>query len=113
MTHSVPQCDPKANYLAHKEAIDAAVRAAQIMGLHVCGVDMLEGAKGPQIMEVNSSPGLEGIEGATGLDIATMLAARPAAERAEITPIPWPERDRAAPDAQDPSSGLVFRASRG
>lgn len=49
---------------------DAAVRAAQIMGLRVCGVDMLEGAKGPQIMEVNSSPGLEGIEGATGLDIA-------------------------------------------
>ncbi len=49
---------------------EAAVRAAQIMGLKVCGVDMLEGAKGPQIMEVNSSPGLEGIEGATGLDIA-------------------------------------------
>jgi len=48
----------------------AAVRAAQIMGLKVCGVDMLEGANGPQIMEINSSPGLEGIEGATGLDIA-------------------------------------------
>lgn len=48
----------------------AAVRAAQIMGLRVCGVDMLEGKDGPQIMEVNSSPGFEGIEGATGLDIA-------------------------------------------
>jgi ribosomal protein S6--L-glutamate ligase len=48
----------------------AAVRAAQIMGLKVCGVDMLEGVNGPQIMEINSSPGLEGIEGATGLDIA-------------------------------------------
>jgi len=47
-----------------------AVRAAQIMGLRVAGVDMLEGKKGPQVMEVNSSPGLEGIEGATGLDIA-------------------------------------------
>ncbi|MEZ5978543.1 MAG: RimK family alpha-L-glutamate ligase [Planctomycetota bacterium] len=47
-----------------------AVRAAQIMGLRVAGVDMLEGSDGPQIMEVNSSPGLEGIEGATGLDIA-------------------------------------------
>jgi len=47
-----------------------AVRAAQILGLRVAGVDMLEGATGPQIMEVNSSPGLEGIEGATGLDIA-------------------------------------------
>ena len=49
---------------------ETAVRAAQIMGLRVAGVDMLEGADGPQLMEVNSSPGLEGIEGATGLDIA-------------------------------------------
>ena len=48
----------------------AAVRAAQIMGLRVAGVDMLEGNDGPLILEVNSSPGLEGIEGATGLDIA-------------------------------------------
>ncbi|MBC8329262.1 MAG: RimK family alpha-L-glutamate ligase [Planctomycetes bacterium] len=47
-----------------------AVRAAQIMGLRVAGVDMLEANDGPQVMEVNSSPGLEGIEGATGLDIA-------------------------------------------
>ncbi|MFG0284271.1 MAG: 30S ribosomal protein S6--L-glutamate ligase [Phycisphaerales bacterium JB039] len=47
-----------------------AVRAAQIMGLRVAGVDMLESAAGPQVMEVNSSPGLEGIETATGLDIA-------------------------------------------
>ncbi len=47
-----------------------AVRAAQIMGLRVAGVDMLEGADGPQVMEVNSSPGLEGIEGATQLDVA-------------------------------------------
>ena len=47
-----------------------AVRAAQILGLRVAGVDMLEGEDGPQIAEVNSSPGLEGIEGATGLDIA-------------------------------------------
>ncbi len=49
---------------------ETAVRAAQIMGLRMAGVDMLEGKDGPQIMEVNSSPGLEGIEGATGLDIA-------------------------------------------
>lgn len=47
-----------------------AVRAAQIMGLRVAGVDLLEGTDGPQIMEVNSSPGLEGIESATGLDVA-------------------------------------------
>lgn len=48
----------------------AAVRAAQITGLRVAGVDMLEGNDGPLILEVNSSPGLEGIEHATGLDIA-------------------------------------------
>ena len=47
-----------------------AVRSAQIMGLRVAGVDMLEGADGPQVMEVNSSPGLEGIETATELDVA-------------------------------------------
>ncbi|TWT49816.1 Ribosomal protein S6 modification protein [Thalassoglobus neptunius] len=49
---------------------DAAVRAAQIMGLRVAGVDMLEANDGPQIMEVNSSPGLEGIETCTQLDVA-------------------------------------------
>ena len=49
---------------------ETAVRAAQIMGLRVAGVDLLEGKDGPQVMEVNSSPGLEGIEGCTQLDIA-------------------------------------------
>ena len=49
---------------------EAAVRAAQIMGLKVAGVDMLEGNDGPLVMEVNSSPGLEGIETATKLDVA-------------------------------------------
>ncbi len=49
---------------------EAAVRSAQIMGLKVAGVDMLEGNDGPLVMEVNSSPGLEGIENATKLDIA-------------------------------------------
>ena len=49
---------------------ETAVRAAQILGLRVAGVDMLEGRDGPQIMEVNSSPGLEGIESCTELDIA-------------------------------------------
>jgi ribosomal protein S6--L-glutamate ligase len=47
-----------------------AIRAAQIMGLGIAGVDMLEGQDGPQIMEVNSSPGLEGIEHCTGIDVA-------------------------------------------
>ncbi len=48
----------------------AAVRSAQIMGLRVAGVDMLEGNDGPLVMEVNSSPGLQGIETATKLDVA-------------------------------------------
>lgn len=52
------------------ESKRVAVQAAQIMGLKVAGVDMLESDQGPLVMEVNSSPGLEGIEGATGLDIA-------------------------------------------
>jgi ribosomal protein S6--L-glutamate ligase len=50
--------------------IEAAIRATQIMGLRVAGVDMLESATGPQIMEINSSPGLEGIETCTKLDVA-------------------------------------------
>jgi ribosomal protein S6--L-glutamate ligase len=53
-----------------EEAKDVAVRAAHIMGLRVAGVDLLESDDGPLVMEVNSSPGLEGIESATGLDVA-------------------------------------------
>ena len=49
---------------------ETAVRAAQITGLRIAGVDMLEGKNGPEIMEVNSSPGLEGIETCTRLDVA-------------------------------------------
>ena len=48
----------------------AAVGAAKAMGLNVCGVDMLRSNHGPVIMEINSSPGLEGIEKATGVDVA-------------------------------------------
>jgi|TARA_R100000501_G_scaffold5804_1_gene12847 ribosomal protein S6--L-glutamate ligase len=55
------------------EERSTAVRAAAKMGLNVCGVDMLRSNHGPVIMEVNSSPGLEGIEGATGKDIAGMI----------------------------------------
>jgi len=47
-----------------------ATRAAKVMGLNVCGVDMLRSNHGPVVMEVNSSPGLEGVEKATGIDIA-------------------------------------------
>ena len=50
-----------------------AVRAAKIMGLNVCGVDMLRSNHGPVIMEVNSSPGLQGIEAASEKDIADLI----------------------------------------
>ncbi len=55
------------------EERSTAVRAARWMGLNVCGVDMLRSNHGPVIMEVNSSPGLEGIETATGKDIAGLI----------------------------------------
>mgnify|MGYP001814156881 FL=1 len=50
-----------------------AVRSAQIMGLNVAGVDLLRSKRGPVVMEVNSSPGLEGIEAATGKDVAGLI----------------------------------------
>ncbi|MCK8517300.1 30S ribosomal protein S6--L-glutamate ligase [Methylonatrum kenyense] len=52
------------------EERSTAVRAARIMGLNVAGVDIMRSNHGPVVLEVNSSPGLEGIEGATGKDIA-------------------------------------------
>lgn len=50
-----------------------AVKAAKAMGLNVCGVDMLRSNDGPVVMEVNSSPGLEGLENATNVDVATQI----------------------------------------
>ena len=55
------------------EEENAALKAAKSLGLGIAGVDMLQSKKGPLIMEVNSSPGLEGIEGATGKDIANTI----------------------------------------
>jgi len=55
------------------EERSTAVRAAKIMGLSVAGVDLLRSNHGPVVMEVNSSPGLEGIEKATGKDVAGMI----------------------------------------
>jgi ribosomal protein S6--L-glutamate ligase len=56
-----------------KAEASAAVRAARILGLRVAGVDILRSNRGPLVMEVNSSPGLEGVETATGKDIAGMI----------------------------------------
>ena len=74
--------------------IETALRAARVMGLGVAGVDLLRSKRGPLVLEVNSSPGLEGIEGATGVDVAGAIVefvaaslrpkvrpARPAARR--------------------------------
>jgi len=55
------------------EERSTAVRAARIMGLNVAGVDLLRSNHGPVVMEVNSSPGLEGIEEATGKNVAGMI----------------------------------------
>jgi ribosomal protein S6--L-glutamate ligase len=57
------------------EERSTAVRAARIIGLNVAGVDILRSNHGPVVMEVNSSPGLEGIEATTGKDIAGMMIA--------------------------------------
>jgi ribosomal protein S6--L-glutamate ligase len=53
-----------------REERSAAVRSAQIIGLNIAGVDIVRSARGPVVLEVNSSPGLEGIENCTGKDIA-------------------------------------------
>jgi ribosomal protein S6--L-glutamate ligase len=58
-----------AHKLTRKEKA-TALAAAKFMGLGVCGVDMIPSSRGPLVMEVNSSPGLEGIEKSTGIDIA-------------------------------------------
>jgi len=79
MRRQAPEGDFRANIhrggrasavvLTDQEA-DTAVRAAAVMGLGVAGVDLLRSARGPLVLEVNASPGLEGIEGASGVDVA-------------------------------------------
>lgn len=56
-----------------EEEENAALKAARVLGLGIAGVDMLQSSSGPKIMEVNSSPGLEGIEAATGKNIAKAI----------------------------------------
>lgn len=57
----------------NKEERATAINAAKVMGLNVCGVDILQSNNGPVVMEVNSSPGLEGIEAATNKDVAGII----------------------------------------
>jgi ribosomal protein S6--L-glutamate ligase len=58
-----------------KQEKEVAIQAAKALGLAVAGVDLLQSARGPLVMEVNSSPGLEGIEHATKKDIADTIIA--------------------------------------
>ncbi len=53
-----------------------AIRAAEVVGLDICGVDLLRSDRGPLVLEVNSSPGLHGIESATGVDVASAIVER-------------------------------------
>ena len=79
MQRRAPEGDFRANIhrggTAHPVELTAeetatALRAARVMGLGVAGVDLLRSARGPLVLEVNSSPGLEGIESASGVDVA-------------------------------------------
>lgn len=55
------------------EEIETSLRAAKAVGLRVAGVDLLRSKDGPKILEINSSPGLQGIEAATGIDVAGII----------------------------------------
>ena len=56
-----------------EEEKDTAIRAASAVGLGIAGVDLLQSERGPLVLEVNSSPGLQGIEATTGKDLADMI----------------------------------------
>ena len=74
---------------------DAAVRAAQAVGLEVAGVDLLRSHRGPLVLEVNASPGLEGIEAASGVDVAAEIVrhvAQRAGQRPSARPASRPAR---------------------
>ncbi|MXP67504.1 30S ribosomal protein S6--L-glutamate ligase [Pantoea sp. Aalb] len=67
-------CGGKAKSISiTKQERNLAIKAANIIGLEVAGVDILRANRGPLVMEVNASPGLEGIENATGINIASMM----------------------------------------
>jgi ribosomal protein S6--L-glutamate ligase len=70
---------------------ETAVRAAAELGLTVCGVDLLPSDRGPLVLEVNSSPGLEGIEKATEKDIAGEIIAYLEKQYALANPVSKPK----------------------
>lgn len=68
---------------ASPEEAELAVRAAGVLGLRVAGVDLIRSQRGPLVLEVNASPGLEGIEGATGEDVAGLIVDHVAGQAAQ------------------------------
>ena len=71
-----------------------ALASARVLGLSVAGVDLIESDEGPMVMEVNSSPGLEGIQKTTGVDVAEAIIEQIEREL-QHQPAPGPETDGA------------------
>ena len=61
------------NYELNEQEEESAIKAAKVLGLSVAGVDLIQSNRGPLVLEVNSSPGLEGIEKASGVDVADKI----------------------------------------
>ncbi len=61
------------NYVLTEQEKVSAIKAAKVLGLSVAGVDLIQSNRGPLVLEVNSSPGLEGIEKASGIDVADKI----------------------------------------
>ena len=61
------------NYDLNEQEEESAIKAAKVLGLSVAGVDLIQSNRGPLVLEVNSSPGLEGIEKASGVDVADKI----------------------------------------
>ena len=61
------------NYELNEQEKESAIKAAKVLGLSVAGVDLIQSNRGPLVLEVNSSPGLEGIEKASGIDVADKI----------------------------------------
>jgi len=85
--------EPEAVHDLDPRYVKAAVEACKVMSLEVAGVDMLETRGGPKILEINSSPGLEGIERATGVDVADAVV-----RHAERFVVRRPKRARRSAD---------------
>jgi ribosomal protein S6--L-glutamate ligase len=96
MQRQAPEGDFRANIhrggtaipvILSAQEIEISLHAARVMGLGVAGVDLLRSNRGPLVLEVNSSPGLEGIEAATGVDVAGAIiehVAGPTRQRAVV-----------------------------